>query len=273
MVPTSDAVEAFLTRLRKLDAALAKLTPGAKVVRAQHVESIALAAKDWLRVSSVLSGVDGVDAKALSAYDASMQAAFNSTTNRVRAAMYRRYLSPLLEGLLDNVVVPLLRHEVSPTQLAASALTRTFEGALSEDEAAYIEEAARCVTVRCHRAAVIMLWAAGVSRIHQAVLAAGFDNFNRAAAATTSKRTSPFNRVKTHGDVRSLAELQGVRDFDLLVIGMELWGFDMPVYEELSRLLGQRNGSAHPGSFIPDVYTVQMFAQNLRSYLFDKIRA
>jgi hypothetical protein len=169
------------------------------------------------------------------------------------------------------VLVPLVRHEANPAQVAARFVEAAFDGAVTEDEAAYIAEAGQCVTVRSHRAAVIMLWAAGIARIHQSVMALGFDRFNRAVSVTAAKKGSPYSRFHKPPEIQSPPELQLVRDFDLLVVGMELWGYDMAVFDELHRLLGQRNGAAHPGGFRPDVYAVQNFAQNLRSYLFDCI--
>jgi hypothetical protein len=195
----------------------------------------------------------------------------NLANTRSRASAYRARLQTVLAAATDELLVPLVRYEGSPAQGAARFIVAVFEGAVDEEEGEYIDEAGRCVTVRSYRAALIMLWTAAVARMHRSVLALGFERFNQAAAATAGKKGSPFSRFAKPGNVQSLAELQNVRDFDLLVLGIELWKYDMPVFEELQRLLGQRNNAAHPGMLHPDVYDVQHYAQKLRKSVFDII--
>lgn len=71
--------------------------------------------------------------------------------------------------------------------------------------------------------------------------------------------------------VKSLPELQGSPDSDLLIIGMELWKYDLQTFEELKRLLGIRNGAAHPGMFQPSALDVQQFATKVAGLVFKKI--
>ncbi len=131
-----------------------------------------------------------------------------------------------------------------------------------------MDEAARCVTVEAYRAAIIMLWAAAVARIHAAVEAKGFAAFNAAATTTQAKKVHPFSIVRSDLMVKSSPDLQRIADGVVLVVGMELFGYDLQVYQELSRLLGQRNDSAHPGMAIPKALDVEQFAAKLNQYVF-----
>ena len=152
-------------------------------------------------------------------------------------------------------------------------LQAVFGGLLTPDETSYIEEATQCLTVQCHRAAIIMLWAAGIARLHSAVVRVGFDRFNKSVDSTLAKKGAPFNRVNQSAKLSSLPELQRSRDADLIVIGMDLFGYDLQIYQELDRLLGIRNDSAHPGMARPGVLDVQQFATKLRECVFSRVSA
>ncbi|HET6958954.1 MAG TPA: hypothetical protein VFI56_20305 [Vicinamibacterales bacterium] len=80
----------------------------------------------------------------------------------------------------------------------------------SADEAAYLDEAGRCLTVQCHRAAVMMLWTAAIARFHSAITLKGFAAFNAAVDAAIAKKGQPFNRIKDG----------------------ELFGYDLQIYQE-----------------------------------------
>ncbi|MGH7519071.1 MAG: hypothetical protein ACREOC_16675 [Gemmatimonadales bacterium] len=129
------------------------------------------------------------------------------------------------------------------------------------------------MTVQAYRAAIIMMWAAGVARLHAAIEARGFTAFNTAVDATVAKKkVHPFNIVKADAKVSSAPELQRTADAVLLVVGMDLFAYDLQVYQELARLLGQRNDSAHPGEAQPTGLDVQQFATKLNDYLFARVK-
>jgi hypothetical protein len=117
-----------------------------------------------------------------------------------------------------------------------------------------------------------MLWAAAISRIHGAIEKLGFNAYNEALDQTTQKKGNPFNRV-SKTSVTSLPELQRCRDFDLLVVGMALWKYDLQVFEELDRLLGIRNSAAHPGMLKPSALDVQQYASKVGSCIFEVVPA
>jgi hypothetical protein len=269
MLPSSEDVEAFALRLRDADVKLSKLK-GAEVTRPELILSLAALAKDWFRMSQKLRASDAHDVTALQELDASMNDVLNSTSTRARASAYRKKLDPLLNHYNDAVLVPLIRFEGSPRQVAARQLQQTFQGTLASEEAAYVHEASKCVGAHCFRAAIIMLWAAGIARMHRAIEAVGFSAFNAAVAATTKKKGDPYKRVSA-AEVTSLPELQKLRDFDLIVLGMELWRYDLTTFQELDRLLGTRNGAAHPGMLQPNALDVQQYASKLAAIVFSRI--
>ena len=154
--------------------------------------------------------------------------------------------------------------------MASRQLLAEFAGKVSSEEQPYLEEAARCLTLHCNRAAIIMLWAAAMSRFHSAIERIGFNSYNTALDQALLKKGTPFNRLSKN-TIASLPELQRSRDFELLVIGMALWKYDLQVFEELDRLLGIRNSAAHPGMLRPNALDVQQYASKIGSYVFSVV--
>lgn len=272
MLPASDSLESLLERAKSLVAELKRLK-SAEVKSAKIKNALADLAREWLRVSQLLKAAAIGEVAKLNAYDETMRGLLAATGTRARATALRRRLEPFADGALNDVVVPVIQYEGSPRQVAGRQLQTVFGNSLTADEITYVEEAARCVTVQCYRAAIIMLWTAAISRIHNAVVRLGFDSFNKAVDATTSKKGNPFNRVKETAKLSSFPELQRSRDADLIVIGMELFSYDLQTYQELDRLLGIRNDSAHPGAARPGALDVQQFATKVRDCVFDRIPA
>ena len=264
MMPTSEQLEAFLERLQGLDRDLSKQKQAE--CRADTVAEIKNIARDWLRLSEALRA-SGVFGESSTSVDFAFKEMFQSTATRARASAYRSKLATVLGVFTDAVVVPLIRFEGTPSQAAARQVLSEFASRVSVDEQAYLEEATRCLSSRCNRAAIILLWAAAVARLHSAVGKLGFNAYNAAIDQTGQKKGSPFNRVaKQH--ISSLPELQRSREFDLLVVGMELWKYDLQAFEELDRLLGIRNNAAHPGMLKPSSVDVQQYASKLNTYIF-----
>ncbi len=270
VVPSSDELEVYGEQLRALEAELGGL--GSKEVRDRELlAQLAEAAKSWMRYCQALRTVEAIDAPGLDTIDNAMQAILRGASIRTRASTFRRQLKGILSIYLDQAVIPLIRHEGSPAQVAARQIQNAFTTPLSSEEGTYIEEAARCVTVLANRAAIIMLWAAAMARFHQAVQVVGFKQFNTARANAAAKSGNPYNHVSKGPAISSLPELQRTRDFDILVAGMELWGYDLQVFQELNRLLSIRNDAAHPGMVQPSILDVQQFAAKVDSYVFAKV--
>lgn len=271
MTPSSDQLEAFFDRLNALDRELAKLK-GAEVRKTETVTEIRALSKDWFRFSEALRSVDALPHENLASVDSCLKETLQSANARTRASAYRRKLAPAMASFTDRIVVPVIRFEGSPSQVAARQLLGEFAGKVSPDEHNYLEEAARCLAGRCNRAAIILLWAAGMARLHGAIEKLGFNLFNTALDQASQKKGNPFNKV-SKTPFNSLPELQRSRDFDLLVVGMELWKYDLQVFEELDRLLGIRNSAAHPGMLKPSALDVQQYASKINTYVFGMIPA
>jgi hypothetical protein len=267
MIPTSDDLEAFFERLHDLDHGLSKLKTS-EVTKTDTIIAIKNIAKDWLRFSETLRSVNSLPQEDLNFVDTHLKDLLQSTNVRTRASAYRKRLSPVVSLFTDRIVVPVIRFEGSPTQVAARQLMSDFAENVSADEQVYIEEAARCLANRCKRAAIIMLWAAAMARLHGAIERLGFNTYNNALDKVSQKKGSPFNKVSKTA-VASLPELQRCRDFDLIVVGMDLWKYDLQVFEELDRLLGIRNSAAHPGMIKPTALDVQQYASKVGAYVFE----
>lgn len=269
MLPRSDDLEALVERSKQLHKKVRKLG-SAEISKANIKNQAAEIAREWIRHSQSLRQAGVCDATRLESYDQAMQQMLGRVGARVRASALRKDLDVLVDGAVDDIIVPLIKHEGSPRQVAARQLLATFQG-LSADESAYIDEASRCVTVQCHRAAIIMLWAAAIARMHAAIGVQGFAVFNSAVDSTIARKGSPFNKIKESAKVSSVAELQRSRDADIVLVGIELFHYDLQVYQELDRLLGTRNDAAHPGMAEPGALDVQQFANKVNNYVFQLV--
>ena len=267
---SSDQLEALGDRIRKLDGSLSKLK-GAEVRAASVITEAASVAREWIRHSQQLRERGVFSLPTLEKYDSSMSELLNATKARTRASSYKKKLATFLSAFNDEIVIPTIKHEGSPEQAAARQLYALLAPHLTPDESAYVEEAARCATMRCYRAALVLLWAAGIARIHNAVERVGFDAYNKALKAAAAKKGYPFAKL-SQAEITSQPELQKTRDFDLLIVGMGLWGYDLQVFQELERLLEIRNSAAHPGMFQPSPLDVQQFATKLDDYVFQNVK-
>jgi hypothetical protein len=269
MTPSADDLEAFHDRTLKLDSDLSRLKT--TELRGEIQAEIARHAREWLRISSGLkTGTDGF-LPSLDVYDLAMTEVLGATKLRTRASTCRGKLAPFLDGFMDKVVVPLIRFEGSPAQAAARQLESMFSGSVSSEEAQYVAEAARCSSVHCHRAAIVLLWAAAMARFHGEIQRIGFDAFNSAAATASVIKGAPYNRIARGLSISTLGELQRGRDFDVIAVGMEIWKYDLQAFEELDRLLGQRNSAAHPGMFAPSSLDVRQYAEKTKKFVFDVV--
>jgi hypothetical protein len=270
MLPKSDDLEQLYARTKKLVGALRRMR-GAELTKQDLKDELAAISRTWLRVSPGIREAGCCKNEVLAQFDAGMTDLLSSATQRARASAVKKKLDPFVDGVVDAVIVPVIQVEGSPRQVAARQIQDAFEGVVSPEEGVYVEEAARCVTVECYRAAIIMLWAAAVARIHGAIVRLGFGAYSKAVDGATSKAGAPFNRVKAGAKITSLPELQRSRDADLLVVGMDLFRYDLQSYQELDRLLGQRNDCAHPGMNRPGALDVQQFASKLRMLVFERV--
>lgn len=265
MIPSSDQLETFLERLTALDRELSKMK-GAEVRKAETITEIKAVSRDWLRFSEALRSVEALPQENLNFIDGRIRELLQGANVRTRSSAYRKRLMPVISSFTDRIVIPMIRLEGSPSRVASRQLLSEFCGQVTPDEQGYLEEAARCLASSCNRAAIILLWAVAMARLHGAIEKLGFNAYNIAVDQVAQKKGNPFSKV-SRTCVASLPELQRCRDFDLLVVGMELWKYDLQVYEELDRLLGIRNSAAHPGMLKPSSLDVQQYASKVCTYV------
>lgn len=264
MEATTENLEDFHQRVLKLLATLNK----EREANTEEVNQLSSLGREWMKLSAELRDeVDGL-LPSLSDFDTAMEGVLKYSKQRTRLSTYRRAILPFKDSFMDAIVLPMMRHEGSPAQAAARRIVALFDGVASLDEEIYILEAARCCAAKCHRAAIVMLWAAVVARLHGAVQIAGFKAFNEAAQIVTKKTGQPYARATKNISFSSPADLQLSRDFDLLVVGIELWKYDIQAFDELHRMLAVRNSAAHPGSYAPTTTDVRQFAEQVRKCAF-----
>jgi hypothetical protein len=270
MKPSSEELEELFERMRSLSRTLTSLK-GTQALKAELITEIKAVSRDWLRISGALHSEQTIADDNLQMVDVPLKQLLEMTNVRTRSSSYARKLAPVISLFTDRIVVPMIRYEGSPSQVAARQLARIFAGLLSPDEQNYVDEAARCLASQCNRAAIILLWAAGIARFHSAIENLGFNAFNSAVDRVSKRNSSPF-KYASRAHITSLPELQRCRDFDLIVVGMEIWEYDLQIFEELERLLGTRNGAAHPGMMSPLALDVQQFASKVKAHIFSHVK-
>jgi len=127
-----------------------------------------------------------------------MEDILNSTTIRARASSVSKKLSPFVDRAISSVVVPLIKFEGGPRQVAAGQVVGAIPSSLSAEEKAYLAGAARRVPVQAYRAAIIMLWAAAMARFHGAIERRGFDAFNQ-ASGNSGQEAAPVRPSARYG--------------------------------------------------------------------------
>jgi hypothetical protein len=270
MLPRSDEIEQIISRARQLAIDLRHIGQR-EITQSSLKEALAQLARDWLRISQTLRDQSVCDVSVLSNYDQLLEDVLNSTTIRSRASAVLKKLLPFVEEAMTTIVVPLIQYDGSPRQVAARQVLGMMSSHLSPDEQAYAEEAARCVTVQSYRAAIIMLWCVAIARFHSVIVIRGYDAFNRAIDEIIAKKVPPFTRIKESSKLTSLPELQRSKDSDLIIIGMQLFSYDLQISQELDRLLGIRNDAAHPGMSQPNSLDVLQFASKIDQYILQLI--
>lgn len=275
MLPSSDELESVHTRLDEAlraveQAGTARLQPTSVVVA-----TVGSLAKDWLRLSPRIRAAGLVDQSVLADCDARMSEILAGQKAPQRAdTHYRKQLKPVVRVFTEHILIPVIKYEGSPHQVAKRDLQAALDPYLTAPEKAYVEEALKCVGESCNRAAIVLLWAAAITRLHGSIEnRLGFPALNRALENATKKSSHPFTSVRVRGPINSRPELQRVPDFAILVAGMELWQYDFQAFGELSRQLDTRNASAHPGMAAPGLLDVQHFTDKLIGRVFKTIPA
>lgn len=270
MVPSSEEVEGFSTRLTALRGAIEQR--GNVELRANNpvLRQLATLAKEWIMLAQRLRPSGLIAADTMSECDQHMGELFGGAGKaRRRSGYYLTRLRAVERRFTTGVVIPVVRHEGDPRQVATRQLRADLAPHVTSQEATYSEEALQCVAEACNRAAIVLLWAAGITRMHNSIEASGFTPFNNALTAIGARKAAyPYSSVRERGPITTRPELQRVADFVILVAGMDVWKYDGQAFSELAALLQTRNNAAHPGMGTPGLLDVQYFASKLIDRVF-----
>jgi hypothetical protein len=270
MVPSSEELEAFSARVTRLRVRMAARGAAQLAADSPLRGDLATIAMDWLRLSERLRiGGVGVDLSTLATCDQHMTEVL--ARGRRRATYYRIRLRAVEDVMAGAIIAPVARHEGDPRQVITRQLRTSLVPHLTPQEAAYADEALKCIGESCHRAGIVLLWAAAVTRLHHAIDQVGYPAFNAALAISAARKGYPFIVVKGQGPIASVPELQRVADFVILIVGMDLWQYDGQAFAELAAQLQTRNNAAHPGMATPGLLEVQVFTNKLIERIFKVI--
>jgi len=271
MIPESDELEAYFEELKDLQSRLIRLG-NKEITRIDLKRRLSEASKSWFRFSTGLHNSDVLDDDSLNMIDSNFQGILESTSIRSRASTYRQKLEPVISCFLGKVIVPIIQEAGNPARVIARQINAAVTNYVSSEELIYINEATNCLIAGCNRAAIMMLWSAAIARLHSTIEKIGFNAYNLAVTSVVSKQGNPYNRVSKSPQISSLPELQRIRDFDIIVVGMELWKYDLQIFQELDRLLGLRNDVSHPGMLDPSALDVQQYAMKLNTIIWSHIK-
>jgi hypothetical protein len=272
MVPSSEEVEGFGQRLTALRAVIEQRGNVELRANSPVLPKLAQLAKDWIMLSQRLKPAGIVAAATLGDCDQHMGELLGARGQGRRSPYYLTRLRAVEKRFTAEVVIPVVQHAGDLRQVAVRQLRTDLAPHLTTREQVYAEEALKCVGESCNRAAIVLLWASAVTRMHNSIeYGLGFAALNTALTNIGARRAYPYNVVRERGPVGTTAELQRVPDFAMLVAGMELWKYDGQAFTELAATLQTRNNAAHPGMGTPRLIDVQHFTSKLIDFVFSKI--
>ena len=273
MVPSSDEVEGFLTRLTAVRVAMEQRSNPNMRADNPLIADCARLAKEWIIFSQRLKPAGIVAAATLGDCDQHMGELLGARGQGRRAPYYLTRLRAVERRFTAEVVIPVVQHAGDLRQVAVRQLRADLAPHLTTNEQVYAEEALKCVGESCNRAAIVLMWAAAITRMHNSIEhGVGFAAFNAALTNIGARKAAyPYSSARERGPIGTTAELQRVTDFAILVAGMELWKYDGQAFAELATTLQTRNNAAHPGMGTPRLIDVQHFTSKLIDFVFSKI--
>ncbi|MCK4872854.1 MAG: hypothetical protein KAS72_09030 [Phycisphaerales bacterium] len=136
---------------------------------------------------------------------------------------------------------------------------RDLVESLDADQAAYVEEAIKCLEADALHAAIVFLWAGAVREIQERVVTSS----NKKIDASVKKRDPKAPTV------RKVDHLCYVKESTLLLIAEDLSIFDRNERDMLGGCLKVRNKCGHPGKYKPGPKKVASFIEDVASIVFD----
>ena len=137
---------------------------------------------------------------------------------------------------------------------------RDLASKLDKDQAAYVDEAIKCLEADALHAAVVFLWAGAAREIQERIVKCS----NKAIDASVTKRDP---RAPT---VRKVDHLCYVKESTLLLVAEDLGIFDRNERDMLDQCLKVRNKCGHPGKYKPGPKKVASFIEDVASIVFGR---
>lgn len=168
---------------------------------------------------------------------------------------------------------------VTPKQHARiEDVRRKYESigkSLRKEEIDYISEALKCLESDCLRAAVVMIWAAGISRLISTV-AKDFSRFNTAAQEMkqlAQQKRAPYRHYANYKiDVSTEEDLRDGRDFQLLLFLLHGVMISKAEFNELKGDYQRRCDCAHPTDIVLKVAKVISMFEDIFDSIFNNLK-
>lgn len=206
----------------------------------------------WFKNFSKVLSSYGVSANSVNKFDSAFKALLKLSSQASRRSSIRNQLEIIYVDFNNEIVIFLMTDanepcEVNHQELGDEVLT-LLEKIPDKEENKYLQEALGCWKSNYLKGATILLWCAGIDRIHKVIEQNGFELFNKSSAQMKNQSTGRFKRFTKQYNIQSISELRStVFDNDLLWV---LEGMQLIDANERTRLAGcfeMRCNSGHPG--------------------------
>ena len=117
---------------------------------------------------------------------------------------------------------------------------------LTQEENAYIEEGIYCLENNCLKAAVVMIWAAGISRVINYIVK-NVSDFNTTSGAMSQLKKDPYSHIKNYKtNISTEDELRDGKDWQLLYYMLYKKIISKTELNKLKTAYNTRCDCAHP---------------------------
>ncbi len=230
--------------------ALLKKADSINVNSKEERQAYAELASKWFELLSKNLISCGISKEIVDKYNQAFREILKLSDKASRRASYIKQIDCVSIDFNDNVVIFLQTDAMSPEENHYEFnddVQALLEKISDTDENEYLKEALGCWESGYLKAATVLLWCAGIDRIHKVIENKGFDIFNATSTQMKLQTTGRFKRFAKEYNIHSLSELRMVFDSDVLWV---IEGMQLIDSNERTRLVGcydMRCHSGHPG--------------------------
>lgn len=117
---------------------------------------------------------------------------------------------------------------------------------LAQEENEYIAEGINCLERECLKASVVMIWAAGISKVISYILK-NITDYNSVSAVMAQSKKDPYKQIKNYRtDISGEDDLRDGRDYQLLFYLLHKKLISKTQYNKLKNCYTTRCDCAHP---------------------------